>query len=203
MGSGYSRYLRLCYSGSLVIWGEIIVAFVNWSTFINEISGVIYIIAVILNFLSQAESIMNDDNSSFEHVSTVMQPSTPVKWTPEDAANFIASTIKEAQKPTIMAIRKRGVSWWVYLLTVIILLGALAGVVYYFMWLRDSEWNGRELMWREREAKLSKDLLELSGKYDQIVNRKLDMAVEIASDAVDNTTDEQDARGCAERDRRG
>ena len=130
---------------------------------------------------------MNDDNNSFEHVSTVMQPSTPVKWTPEDAANFIASTIKEAQKPTIMAIRKRGVSWWVYLLTVIILLGALAGAVYYFMWIRDAEWNGRELMWREREAKISKDLLEITNKYDKIVNRKLDMAVEIASDAVDNT----------------
>ncbi len=126
-------------------------------------------------------------NSSFEHVSTVMQPSTPVRWTPEDAANFIASTIKEAQKPTIMAIKKRGVAWWIYLLTIFILLAALAGCVYYFMWMRDAEWNGRELLWREREAKLSKELNDSNAKYEQIVNRKLDMAVEIASDAVDNT----------------
>ncbi len=131
---------------------------------------------------------MEDNNrGSFEHVSTVMQPSTPVKWTPEDAANFIASTIKEAQKPTIMAIKKRGVSWWIYLLTVFILLAALAGVIYYFMWFRDAEWNGRELLWREREAKLTKDYTDLNTKYEGIVNRKLDMAVEIASDAVDNT----------------
>ena len=129
---------------------------------------------------------MEDNNTSFEHVSTVMQPTTPVRWTPEDAANFIASTIKEAQQPTIMAIRKRGVSWWIYLLTVVLLLAVIAGVIYYFLWLRDAEWNGRELSWKQREAKLSKDYSELSGKYDKIVNRKLDMAVEIASDAVDN-----------------
>ena len=128
-----------------------------------------------------------NDNVSFEHVSTVMQPSTPVKWTPEDAANFIASTIKEAQKPTIMAIKKRGVSWWIYILTVVILLGVIAGVAYYFLWIRDAEWNGRELSWRQHEAALNKELTQLSEKYNKIVDRKLDMAVSIASDAVDNT----------------
>ncbi len=128
-----------------------------------------------------------NNNDSFEHVSTIMQPSTPVKWTPEDAANFIASTIKEAQKPTVLAIKKRGVPWWVYMLTVVILLSVIAGVVYYFMWMRDTEWNGRELQWMERNAKISKDYADLSARYDQVVDRKLDMAVEIASDAVDNT----------------
>lgn len=128
----------------------------------------------------------DNDNVSFEHVSTIMQPTTPVKWTPEDAANFIASTIKEAQRPTIMAIRKRGVSWWIYILTVVLLLGVLSGVVYYFLWMRDAEWNGRELSWKQREAALNKEVGQLTEKYNKIVDRKLDMAVSIASDAVDN-----------------
>lgn len=117
--------------------------------------------------------------AEYEHVTSVMQPSTPVKWTPEDAANLISSAIREAQRPAVLAIKRRGVSKLVYFLTCIILLAMLGGALYYFAWLKENEW-------KVETAKLESERSEIQKKYDSLLEGKFAGAAKITSDVVDN-----------------
>lgn len=125
---------------------------------------------------------MADDihDNSFEHVSTIMQPSTPVKWTPEDAANFISSAINEAQKPTMAALKSRGVSKVIYFFTCIVLLALGGGIFYYFGWMKDIEW-------KDREAKLISEREVAQKKYNELLETKLNDAIKVTSNVMDNS----------------
>lgn len=119
------------------------------------------------------------EDGGFEHVSTVMQPRTPVRWTPEDAANFISSAIRESQQPTILALKKRGVSKLVYVMTCLLFLLVLGGSLYYFAYYK-------EMQWSQREADLLERAKSAQGKYDSLLESTLTKTSQIADNVVDN-----------------
>ncbi|GHS95292.1 hypothetical protein FACS1894139_03760 [Planctomycetales bacterium] len=78
----------------------------------------------------------NEESSAeFTPVATVLHPTSPVQWTPEDAANFIGSAIREAQIPTLEAMRRRGVSKWFYGATCLFFIALLAAGGWYIFYL--------------------------------------------------------------------
>lgn len=106
----------------------------------------------------------------FEHVSTIMQPTTPVKWTPEDAANFIASAIREAQRPTMEAMRRRGFSKLFYFCTCLFFIVLLGGAGYYIY-----------LLTMRLDAEQKRQASALDARYDDAVKaagQKLETAGE-------------------------
>ena len=124
---------------------------------------------------------MNDDNrDTFEHVSTIMHPSSPVKWTPEDAATFISSAVCEAQKPMLIALKRRGVSYVVYFMTVLILLAVLAAALYYFAWHREQQAAARETyLIQQRDA--------ADNQYKALLAGTAEKSVRVAEDVVDKS----------------
>ncbi len=63
-------------------------------------------------------------------------PLAPVVWTPEDAAHFLSTAIKEAQQPFAQALLRQGVPRATFALTVfllVLLLGCGGVGVYYFL----------------------------------------------------------------------
>lgn len=124
---------------------------------------------------------MNEDNrDTFEHVSTILHPTSPVKWTPEDAATFISSAVCEAQKPMLVALRRRGVSFVVYLLTVLILLSVLAAALYYFAWHREQQSAAREqYLIQQRDT--------ADNQYKALLAGTAEKSVRVAEDVVDKS----------------
>ncbi len=125
---------------------------------------------------------MSDEihDNSFEHVSTIMQPSTPVRWTPEDAANFISATIHEAQRPTMQALKSRGVSKFIYFISCLFLLALAGGIFYYFGFMREAEWKKQvQYLTNERDS--------IQNKHNELLEKKLDATVKVTTNLIDNT----------------
>lgn len=116
--------------------------------------------------------------ASFEHVSTVLHPTSPVKWTPEDAATFISSAIAEAQKPTLTALRRRGVSAFVFVLTLLVLVSIIAGMGYYFAYYREAQWV-------EREHRLVDERDASNKKYETYLSETTGHAVRVTNEVID------------------
>lgn len=122
----------------------------------------------------------NDDRGSFEHVSTIMHPSSPVKWTPEDAATFISSAVCEAQKPLLVALKRRGVSVFVYFTTLLTLLAVLAATLYYFAWYHERQWVERERYLIDQRDAADK-------QYKALLTGTAEKSVRVAEDVTDKS----------------
>lgn len=125
---------------------------------------------------------MADDmnNGRFEHVSTIMHPSSPVKWTPEDAATFIASAITEAQKPTLLAVRRRGVSVFVFSVISLIFLILMAAMAYYFAYYKEEQWVAREKYLIEQRDEAAKS-------YNQLLENTVEKSVATTGEVIDRS----------------
>lgn len=126
--------------------------------------------------------IMADDmnNGRFEHVSTILHPSSPVKWTPEDAATFIASAITEAQKPTLLAVRRRGVSVFVFTVISLIFLILMAAMAYYFAYYKEEQWVAREKYLIEQRDEAAKS-------YNQLLENTVEKSVATTGEVIDRS----------------
>lgn len=122
----------------------------------------------------------DDSGGRFEHVSTIMHPSSPVKWTPEDAANFISSAIAEAQKPTLLAVKKRGVSVFVFTMISLIFLLIVGAVAYYFAYYKEEQWVQREnYLLEQRDAAVK--------SYNQLLENTVEKSVNITNEVIDRS----------------
>lgn len=122
----------------------------------------------------------DDDRATFEHVSTILHPASPVKWTPEDAATFISSAVCESQKPMLLALKRRGVPFSVYFLTVLMLLAVLAAALYYFAWYHEGQWTVREkYLIEQRDA--------ADQQYKSLLSGTAEKSVRVTEDVVDKS----------------